>query len=328
MDFLRSQLRAFLGLAEPNLDANPLVGDEFRGDGYLRKSVTFTSDGDSVSAFLFEPLRQRRAGAVVALHQHNSQWQVGKSEVAGLAGDPFQAFGPTLARAGVTVLAPDAVGFESRRGAVDQRTAPQLAPPLNPDRGATAGDWLQYYNHAMHRLARGELLIRKVLTDVESAVSALQSLTHSTQVGVIGHSYGGNVALFAAGLDARIAFAVSSGAACSYRYKLRHGVGLELALVIPGFSACFDLDDLMRCVAPRNLFVVSSEGDPYAADADDLVTRAEPAFQLVGAADHLRHLRTTGPHALDAERFDAIVDWVIAQSAGTSVTRGHSRWVC
>jgi hypothetical protein len=71
-----------------------------------------------------------------------------------------------------------------------------------------------------------------------------------------------------------------------------------------------DVDDLIRCVAPRRLFVVSSEDDPVAADASDLVARAEPAFTQANCPDHLAHLRVAGGHALDARRFHAIVDWV------------------
>jgi len=49
-----------------------------------------------VPALLLVPEHPCGAG-VVALHQHNSQWHLGKSEVAGLAGEPLQAFGPALA---------------------------------------------------------------------------------------------------------------------------------------------------------------------------------------------------------------------------------------
>ena len=78
MDQLRCTIRSFLGLADTDneLGAAPLVVDEVRGDGFVRKAISYVSDGDSVSAFLFEP----------------------------------------LSKAGVTVLAPDAVGFESRCG--------------------------------------------------------------------------------------------------------------------------------------------------------------------------------------------------------------------
>jgi hypothetical protein len=89
-----------------------------------------------------------------------------------------------------------------------------------------------------------------------------------------------------------------------------------MSLVIPGFAARYDVDDLMRCVAPRPLFVVSSEGDPFAADAGLLVERARPVFVADGAEANLWHLHAGTGHALDRQRFDAIVAWLEAQAAG------------
>jgi dienelactone hydrolase len=279
--------------------------------GYLRKAVSFgAADGERIEAYLFEPTEAKRSGAVVVLHQHNSEWGLGKSEVAGLAGDPRQAFGPALARAGVTVLAPDAVGFESRRG--QPGGGVELGPGIKKPHGTPQG-WLQYFNHAMHRLVRGQLLMRKLLQDVAAATTALANHTGSPRVGILGHSYGGNIALFAAALDTRLAFACCSGSICSFRHKLAHGTALEMALVIPGFAGRFDFDDLMRCVAPRPLFVVSADRDVYSADAGELVTLAASAFAAAGAPQHLEHLAVQGAHPLDARRFAAIVDWVAAR---------------
>src|SRR5262249_30698813 len=157
----------------------------------------------------------------------------GKSEIAGLTGDPLQAFAPPLARAGAVVLAPDAIGFESRCATPGYGNA--LAPRISRPHGTLNG-WLQYYNHAMHRLVRGELLIAKVLADVATAVTAIQQFAGADRIGLAGHSYGGNITLFAAALDTRVSFACASGAACSFRHKLSHGTGLEMALVIPGFA--------------------------------------------------------------------------------------------
>src|SRR4029450_974117 len=87
------------------------VLDRWREGGYARSLVEYPApDGDRIEAYLFEP-DATPTRAVLALHQHNSQWTMGKSEIAGLTGDPLQAFGPALARRGVLVLAPDAVGF-------------------------------------------------------------------------------------------------------------------------------------------------------------------------------------------------------------------------
>jgi dienelactone hydrolase len=313
MDEARQAIRRFLGLTEPAATAPALtVHDALRCDGFTREAVSYVVGGERVAAFFFRPETPRR-GAVVALHQHNSQWHLGKSEVAGLAGDPLQAFGPALARAGVTVLAPDAIGFETRRGQGDGRDV-SLAPRLEPAKGSTPGDWLQYYNHAMHRLARGEVLMRELLRDVAAALDVLSTASGTSSIGVVGHSHGGIVALFAAALDERIAFAVSSGALCSYRYKFDHGVGLDMSLVIPGFAARFDVDALLECVAPRPLLVVSSEDDPLSADADTVVERARPAYGRANAEHRLEHLRTPGGHALDQRRFDAIVQYVSAHA--------------
>lgn len=108
MDSLRAEIRDFLRWNPPGPVAMPVVESEVVDGGVLRKLITYgAADGEVIQAFLFEPVSVPRA-AVVVLHQHASDWSLGKSEVAGLAGDPLQAFGPALARAGVMVLAPEA----------------------------------------------------------------------------------------------------------------------------------------------------------------------------------------------------------------------------
>jgi hypothetical protein len=71
----------------------------------------------------------------------------------------------------------------------------------------------------------------------------------------------------------------------------------------------------MRCVAPRGLLVVSSDGDPYTADAGDLFERVRPAFAAAGAEASLSRFHGGAGHALDAARFAAIVEWLVAQAA-------------
>jgi len=307
----RAAITEYLRLGYPGPEAAFALRDEVREQGYTRKSVTFTAwDGETVEAFLFEPEAAPRS-AVLALHQHNSEWDLGKSELAGLAGDPLQAFGPALARAGIRVLAPDLLGFEARRGRPGAGV--ELGPRISKPHGTPEG-WLQYYNQAMHRLVRGELLMTKLLADIAAAVTALRNTAGTERVGILGHSHGGNLALFAAALDTRVGFVCCSGAACSFRHKLAHGTALEMALVMPGFATRFDFDDLMRCVAPRPLFVVSADQDVYSADAEDLVARALPSFAEAGARQALQHLRVEGLHALDPARFTAIVDWLTAQA--------------
>ena len=101
---------------------------------------------------------------------------------------------------------------------------------------------------------------------------------------------------------------------CSYRHKLAAGTALEMSLIIPSFAEHYDFDDLLRCVAPRRIFVVSSDDDPQAADAEELVKNALPAFELQGCPEHLQHLRVPGRHALGQPRFEAMVDWTVTQA--------------
>ena len=277
--------------------------------GYVRTLVCYPgADGRPIPAHLLVPDGEGAFPAVVVHHQHNSEYHLGKSEPAGVAGDPLQAFGPALARAGVVVLAPDSICFEDRRR---QRSGRE------PD---AAGDPLQHYNEFAYRLVTGDLLAHKVLTDSALAVSALAALpaVRGERIGMLGHSYGGSTVLFHAPLDWRVRFACASGAACSYRKRIAEDTGIELAQAIPGFAARFDIDDLVRCMAPRPLLLASATRDPYSRDADAIARAARPAYAALAAPDALEELRVEGEHPLTAERFERIVAWIVARCGATA----------
>jgi dienelactone hydrolase len=275
-------------------------------DGYDELAIEYPGDdGEVIPAFLLLPRGRAPLPAVLVEHQHASQWHLGKSEVAGLAGDPLQAFGPALARRGVVVLAPDSIGFEERR-----------ANARGTEPGERNSDWLQHYNAMAHRLVRGELLIRRVLRDAMRAVSLLRALPEvdGARIGTIGHSYGGSTALFHAAIDPRVQYACASGAACTFRRKLARGTGLEMSLVIPGFAARFDVDDLVRAICPRPLLLVSGAADVYSEDADEIERAVRPDYEAAGEASALAHRRDKGGHDMTRERFEHIVDWTAARA--------------
>ncbi|MGH2853579.1 MAG: alpha/beta hydrolase family protein [Solirubrobacteraceae bacterium] len=296
---LRSRLTELLGFAVAPA-SELVVRAESPREGYVEQAVSFAGDEGAVPGLLLRPEHPCGAGIVVH-HQHHGQWHLGKSEVAGLCGDRWQAFGPELARRGVTVIAYDAVGFEDRR-------------PRGPGRDPRSSDADDYFTTMCYRLVRGRPLMSTVLVDAAAAHSALAALADvdGRRVGALGHSMGGASVLLHAALDTRVAFAAASGSACTYRERMARGTGIDCSQAIPGLLELGDLDDIAPLVAPRPLLLCSAEDDKYSADAPRIAAAAEHAYRDAGAPGALRHSRAHGGHALDAERFGAIVDWVTA----------------
>jgi dienelactone hydrolase len=302
IDSLRQQISDFLGFNLADTAVPYSTHQIVEEDGYSRLRISYPSEeGDQIPAFLLLPHGDGPFGAVLVHHQHNGQRHFGKSEVCGLVGDPLQAFGPALAKQGMLVLAPDSICFEDRR---------QNRSGTEADGDA---DVAQHYNEMCYRLLRGDTLMRKVLSDSARGISLLRShpLVNPERVGILGHSYGGNTVLFHGALDERIRFACSSGAACTYFYKMAHQVGIEMAEVIPNFATFFDIPDLVACFAPRRVLLVSAADDKASQDAEKIVTTAQELCASMGITANTEHRRYAGGHALTQERFDFIVFWLV-----------------
>ena len=276
-----------------------------KGEGYNRMLIEFDSelgsDNEKVRAYLLIPdVLKAKNPAILINHQHNGERHLGKSEVCGLAGDPLQGFGHALAQKGFVVLAPDSICFE------DRRKNTQGINPLPDD-----GDWLQHYNEMCYRILKGETLMKTVLADAMNGITLLSGLpfVDKKRICTLGHSYGGNTVLFLSALDERIKYSCTSGSTCTYKNRIANNVGIEMASVIPGFIKKYDVQDLVRCTAPRNMLIVSAEEDKYSKDADLIFEQAQPAYLELDAKDNLQHKRYPGGHALTREQFDFIVAW-------------------
>lgn len=303
MTSLATELREYLALADP-VPVAFQRGNVVEVDGFVRERIEYQGlEGDLIPAFLFTPKGRDTLGGVVVFHQHNGEFHFGKSEVAGDVGDSFQAFGPALARRGLAVLAPDSITFEDRRAGVRG---------VEPD----YYDWLQHYNAMSYRLLDGDLLMRKCLDDAQRALSVLLHATGVDErlVGVAGHSYGGYTALYHAAVDARCKWACISGAVCSFETRRREGTGFTLFEAVPGLAHLIDTHDLLSAIGPRPTMVVSGTEDKYSRDADQVVAKI--------AGDFITELRVDREHALDQERFDAIVEWIVARVSERQVPIG------
>jgi dienelactone hydrolase len=301
IETLRTHIADFLAF-KPSIESVQFEAYESTvADSYILSRISYPSEeGDPIPAFLLLPKGEGPFPGVVVHHQHNSQRHLGKSEVAGLVGDPLQAFGPALASQGIAVLAPDSICFEDRRA---------NRKGTEPEKGA---DVEQHFNEMCYRLLRGDTLMRKVLSDSARAISVMgeHPQIDKDRIGMVGHSYGGNTTLFHGALDERILFSCASGAACTYEYRMTHQIGIEIAEVIPDFVNHFDIPDLVACFASRALLLVSAEEDAYSQDAERIIALARDSCTKMGVPQQLEHFRYQGGHTLTQERFDAIVRWV------------------
>lgn len=301
IDLLRKQIKDYLGIHTLNSEVEYNVVYEEECDDYTRILINYMgSESDTIPAYLLIPRGEGVFPAVLIHHQHNGERHLGKSEVCGLAGDQLQAFGVDLAKKGFIVLAPDSICFEDRRKNINGITSDGEK------------DFLQHYNEMCYRILKGSSLMKKVIDDANIGLCLLRSheKVDCHRIGVLGHSYGGNTAIFQAATNEDIVFTCSSGAACTYKNKIENETGIEMAEVIPGFYNTYDISDLIKCIAPRKLLLVSASKDKYSMDADYIESQARIAFYELDSDRNFEHKRYNGNHALTKERYDYIVNWI------------------
>ena len=219
-------LAKLIGPNPPRCPLNPTILSDVDCGAYVRQTVEYAvEEGERVKSFVLLPKNASgTAPAVIAHHQHAGQFDLGKSEVVGLAGNPDQAYGAELAERGYVVMAPDVLAFEERNSS------------------AIEGE---YYELAS-RLVRGQTLLGKVLHDVRVALDYLATRPEvdPSRIGFIGHSYRGRMAIWASAFDERIRAAVSNCGCVNYRNSLTRDAGIQMAFCVPGILT---LGDLKTC---------------------------------------------------------------------------------
>lgn len=216
---------------------------------------------ERIRAFLLlpQPSHQKKP-AIFAHHQHNFEFQWGKSEVVGLAGAPDQAYAVELAERGYVVLAPDALAFEERNWSLPSGQA-------------------AYFELAT-RLVQGKTLLAKCLHDVSVGIDYLASLPEvdPERIGFIGHSYGGRMAIWAPAHDERIRASVSNCGCVNYKDSFTHDTGVQMEFCLPGVLQHGDVEDIARMVAPRALLLQATEEDRWSRGAERMYQYALSAF--------------------------------------------------
>jgi len=242
----RETVRELLGLQAPSTYRPVRVVRAARPDldGVRCEHVRLsTTDGDEIPCLLLTPRGPWRA-AVVALHQHGGEFELGKAEVVGAAGDPALAYGRRLADAGAAVLVPDLLGFEERQR--DWSPNPQRSEQLD----------------ALQRVAQGSSLQAKHTRDVAVATSWLhEQAGPSARLGVVGHSLGGQVAFFALAYDARLSAGVISCGVGTVASFVQERIEHNPAWFVPGLVRAGDTPAVAAAVRDQQVVVSAGTED-------------------------------------------------------------------
>ncbi len=206
---------------------------------------------DRVRAYLFTPDHApgARLPAIIAIHQDGAHSHIGKSEPAGLAGDPTMFYGLELFQRGYAVICPDRFTHAERR-----RATPNDITSIDPDRDGRLMD------HRMGQLLlRGRTTYGKEAYDLMAATDILVSLPHVApdRIGCIGHSAGGNAAAYFMFMDPRVHAGVSSCgmfSLCEFFHESaprRRMAGFAL----PGLAGVGDAGDYLALTSPRPMLL-------------------------------------------------------------------------
>jgi dienelactone hydrolase len=281
-----------------------------QGD-HTRTLVSYAVEaGQRVDAWLLRPIGEPPPGgwpAVLALHQHAGQYELGKAEPAGLSADRMYHYGLDLCQRGYVVLCPDHLCFEDRR------------PPEYVRVENRVLDGAQYERFEFtQRLLEGSCLQTKYLHDMVCALDLLAELpdVDAARLGAIGHSLGGQEALWLAWYDRRVRAAVSSCGFGLIRTIIRDAINHNFALYVPGLLELCDLDALVAEIAPRAFLLTAGEQDTiFPIDGvRALAVSAEAAYAERGVPERFRAIIFPAGHSFPdhakAEAYALLDRWL------------------
>ena len=120
---------------------------------------------------------------------------------------------------------------------------------------------------------------------------------------MIGHSLGGQEALWLAWYDERITAAVSSCGFSLLRTILRDDINHNFAAYVPGMLEVCDMDALLAAMAPRAFLLTAGETDPiFPVDGvRSLVEKAQQAYAQRGVSERFRAIIFPSGHSFPVE---------------------------
>lgn len=275
---LRHRLVQCLGGPWPEpLPLFPETRETLVRDGFRIESVTYEVEpGDRVPAMLLIPdgvTAANPAPAIAVWHQHNGEYHLGKSEPAGLAGNPMHHTGAALAREGYVVLCPDALCFEER-----QDPAGKLA----------GGNYERF--EFLRYVVNGKCMAWKNILDMKRAIDFLQAREEviDDRIGCYGHSMGSTHCWLVGPHESRLKAIV--GNCCLPTYEAIHAEKILHCFpnFVPGWNQYGDTPEMAALIAPRalHLNLGETDGGSPIEFAKQGIERIAKAYRDAGAEDH------------------------------------------
>ncbi len=244
--------RLLKGLGGPWPEPCPLkpqIVDRIDADGYRIEKVTYEVEpGERVPAYLLVPdgvSSSKPAAGICVWHQHNGNWELGKSEPAGLAGLAMHHTGVALAREGYVVLCPDAIGFGEREQGYELK-----------------GGNLERYLFLKY-VVSGKCMAWKNILDMRRAVDYLTSRpeVRANKLGCYGHSMGSTHTWLVGPWEPRLVALVGNCCLPTYAAIHREQMLHCFPNFVPGIFQYGDTPDIAALIAPRALHLNFGETD-------------------------------------------------------------------
>lgn len=246
---MRKQILKLLGQFEEKVNLNyiELKNEEF--DNYTRKLIEYNvNDKERVKSYLLIPkLNKEKYPAILAIHQHAGNWDLGKSEVVGLSNNEMYSYGLDLVKRGYVVIAPDIICFEDRQGQGKYKETRE---------GQKAFERFIFCDYLVH----GTTLQTKTLHDLSVAIDVLCSLdiVDNSNIGVIGHSLGGQEAIWLEWYDKRIKVGASSCGVSMIEEIINDMILHNFYLYVPNMLTVCDMNKIIEDIVFDRKLIISS----------------------------------------------------------------------
>lgn len=274
---MREKLQACLGGPWPEpCPLAPVHRETMRKDGYRIESLTYEAEpGDPIPAMLLVPDgvdAAHPAPAVAVWHQHAGQYHLGKSEPAGLDGDPMHHTGAALAKLGYVVLCPDALCFEERQ---------------DPTGKLQKGNFERF--EFLRYVVGGKSMAWKNILDMRRAIDFLESRPEvdADRIGCYGHSMGSTHAWLVGPFEPRLKALVGNCCLPTYSAIHEHHLLHCFPNFVPGWLEYGDTPEIATLIAPRalHLNLGETDGGSPIEHARAGIERIAAAYEKAGAAD-------------------------------------------